>query len=1024
MKTSEKSRQIREIPMKTLLRKFITRFITAACAVVAVCFALNSEAVNLLTNPGFDQSPGFTGWSAHSTETWSYAVHTDVSLSSPDSCWQQGLYGNGGAPNTYISYVYQKISSSAGYTYSADAWFTQFAFGSSDGGDNGSCGLYGDNMALYSTNALNTGYYEDGWVEVQFLSSSNTILADYKSAIINPAKVHALAASGATTTNITATSTNAYLNWFDVPVTNQYNPTAIVVNGDPDPGNFTGAPLSSGPTNTIPSGIMTAPPGTVYVQFMLNLCQTSFSSGAPHWDNCTLNQLSGFQPSVIGNITPSGGKLFNIANTSFTFNVSSGAGTTVASNAIQVVENGADVSKRLTFSGNSANWNVTLPGLTSNNVYTMAITVDNSAGLVSSAGARFDTFDPNSFIVAAEDYNFNGGSFIQNPIPTNSPGPNTYFGTLGVSNTDYEIFSGSGVSGGGNNLIPNYPNRNTDTAWQIPGDPNLPLYIAQSNAAIYNVNISYNNPGNWYMYTRNPYPSGTYYQVYARMSDGGSATVGGSETLQLVTSGAGTATFTTTNLGYFVLNGATLGWTPDWNTYYWVPLGQDGSGLNPTVVNLPPGQQTLQVISGNGCNLIDLVFVQIPALGLPPFIKNFNPPILTPGQNVFVSTNTLTFTISSLISTVASNNIQTYINGVSVPETFTGSSSNWTVSVPLNGIANQPSITFAISAVDNNGLSNGVAGTFDTFSQNNLMIEAGDFDFNGGQWIDNPLETATTTAAANSYYGYPGNNLANAAVYGVDFTTTNTTTLETYNYRFDGNGPGGFAAAGTEVTSDFLRSKLINVGPSAVAPFEYVPGEPVPTTNSDYDVGWWPPGTWLNYTRTFPTNKYNVYGRLASDTPYSGATLGVVTVGRGTSSQTTQVLGTFSDANASGFQSWHWVPLMTNGQMAVVTLGGAQTLKVTAPPGSATGSMNSHFYMFVPFSAVAPFSISASASGGTVSIKIPTQSGHSYTVYYSTSLSPASWLTLSSGITGDGTVKTVTDSTTGGAQRFYRVAAQ
>src|SRR5579862_8730990 len=239
MKTPEKTRQIMENPLKTHLKSFAARCIAATCAALAVCFALNSHAANILTNPGFDGPPaGLNGWSAHSTEGWSYAAHADTFISSPDSCWQQGLYGNGGAPNTYISYVYQKVAAAPGYTYSADAWFTQYVFGSTDGGDNGSCGLYGDNMALYSTNVSNTGYYEDGWVEVQFLSSSNTILADYKSGIINPALVHSLAASGATTTNVTATSTNAILNWFDVKVTNQYNPSTIVLNGDPDPGDF------------------------------------------------------------------------------------------------------------------------------------------------------------------------------------------------------------------------------------------------------------------------------------------------------------------------------------------------------------------------------------------------------------------------------------------------------------------------------------------------------------------------------------------------------------------------------------------------------------------------------------------------------------------------------------------------------------------------------------------------------------------------------------------------------------------
>src|SRR2546425_9621711 len=32
----------------------------------------------------------------------------------------------------------------------------------------------------------------------------------------------------------------------------------------------------------------------------------------------------------------------------------------------------------------------------------------------------------------------------------------------------------------------------------------------------------------------------------------------------------------------------------------------------------------------------------------------------------------------------------------------------------------------------------------------------------------------------------------------------------------------------------------------------------------DYDVGWTETGEWLNYTRTFPTGKYYVYGRLSS----------------------------------------------------------------------------------------------------------------------------------------------------------------
>jgi hypothetical protein len=247
-------------------------------------------------------------------------------------------------------------------------------------------------------------------------------------------------------------------------------------------------------------------------------------------------------------------------------------------------------------------------------------------------------------------------------------------------------------------------------------------------------------------------------------------------------------------------------------------------------------------------------------------------------------------------------------------------------------------------------------------------------------------------------------------MYGVDYTTSNTITGETFVYRLDNS-------AGTEANTDFLRSRFINAG--------QVPGEALGTTNTDYDVGWWSAGTWLNYTRTFPSNQYNIYGRLAFSGPYSGATMDLVTSGRGTMTQTTQLLGTFSDPNANGFQNWHWVPLMgTNGQIAAVSLAGVQALKVTAPPGPDSGSLNANYYMFVP--TVAPFSISATVSSGTVTIHFPTQTGHSYTVYYSSSLSPASWQTLSGGIgiAGDGTMKTVNDSTSGGAQRFYKVLAQ
>ena len=722
-----------------------------------------------------------------------------------------------------------------------------------------------------------------------------------------------------------------------------------------------------------------------------------FNHAGGNGSDVGFNNLTVAPELTINNISPDDTKaLFNATNTmSFGINSPSAA---VTANGIVLTLNGVNVSSNLVISGGgTGNVTARYTNLLLNTIYIGQINVTNVSGEGVSAPVRFDTFSSNYFTWEAEDFDFSSGHFIDNAvISTNSP--NSYYNQVGVSNVDEYVL----------NYSTNQPHGwrpNDQVATDLANDAPRAQFTA---VGIPDYLVGYFNTSNWVNYTRT-FPSGTY-NIYGRLANGN----GGLANCYLaeVTSGQGTTSQAATQLGNFQFSAR------GWNSFDFIPLS-DAWG-NQLVVQLS-GQTTLRVTSGplgGGVNMN--FFMLAPGTNTPPAIANIYPDGSVPFQN----SNSLTFTVSSAVSTVSTNNIQVTLNGINVsPQlTFTGSATNWQVGLPLS---QQGSYAMTITATDAAGHSHSYSETFDTFSQNNFMIEAGDFDFNGGQWIDNPLETATLNGATNSYYYYPGNNPANGAVYGVDFTTTNVTASETYFYRVESTGPGGNPPVGTETNFDFLRSKLINVGPGAQPPFEYVPGQPVPNTNTDFDVAWWPPGTWLNYTRTFPSNTYNIYGRLANGAPYSECDDEPGDVGRGTSSQTTQLLGNFSDADANGFQSWHWVPLVgTNGQPAVVTLSGAQTLKVTAPPGSATGSLNAHFYMFVPFSAVAPYSISATVSAGVVSIKIPTQSGHSYSVYYSTSLNPTSWQTLATGISGDGTVKTVTDSTTGGAERFYRAGAQ
>ena len=110
-----------------------------------------------------------------------------------------------------------------------------------------------------------------------------------------------------------------------------------------------------------------------------------------------------------------------------------------------------------------------------------------------------------------------------------------------------------------------------------------------------------------------------------------------------------------------------------------------------------------------------------------------------------------------------------------------------------------------------------------------------------------------------------------------------------------------------------------------------------------------------------------------------------------------------------------------NGQIVLASLGGVETLKATAPPGSVTGSLNANFYMFVP--AIQSVNVSASLSGSTLSLQFATQSGVSYTVLRNSSLSGGSWSAVAGPIAGDGTTKTVMVGASG-AVAFYKLLIQ
>jgi hypothetical protein len=286
------------------------------------------------------------------------------------------------------------------------------------------------------------------------------------------------------------------------------------------------------------------------------------------------------------------------------------------------------------------------------------------------------------------------------------------------------------------------------------------------------------------------------------------------------------------------------------------------------------------------------------------------------------------------------------------------------VSCPL-----APSVVYTavLTVKDNNNLGATTTVNFDTMSADGYTWEVEDYDYDSGQFFDNPQ--------VNFYLGAAGTD-------GIDCLDT-------------GNGGSGMYRnnmTATEVCGDLVRPQYASPG------------------NLDYDVGYTAANEWLNYTRTFPTGKFNVYLRAARGNAGT-ATMGLqqVTGGWGTSNQITASLGSFNIPTTGSWQSYGWVALRDgNGSPVAVTLGGTNTLRLTE------GGGNLNFLLLAP-----ALVLDATTSGGSIHLSFGTQPGFNYTVRYTDNLAGGTWNDLST-VTGDGTIKTASDVTSGPG-RFYRL---
>jgi len=354
------------------------------------------------------------------------------------------------------------------------------------------------------------------------------------------------------------------------------------------------------------------------------------------------------------------------------------------------------------------------------------------------------------------------------------------------------------------------------------------------------------------------------------------------------------------------------------------------------------------------------------------------------GSSLFQYTNALNFSAISPAG-IATSNIIVTINGVNVTNLiFTGSATGWNVSYA--GLTFNGFYTITITVKDNAGNIVSSGGSFDTFNPSTYTFEAEDFDYtsNGvsGLFIDDPQTDA--------YF-----NLG--SVGGIDFSNS-ILGQGTATYR-----PQGLE---TEGGGDLVRPA-------------YATGQ------IDYDVGFNNGGTgnWGNYTRTYPAGIYNIYMRAASPngSPLTtdSASLSVVTSGRGTLNQAVTKLGTFSVPNSGGWQTYTWVPLKdVHGNYLQITNNGTiKTLRATTD----NGGYNVNFYALVPAGNI--FDLTALVSGSSVQLLFPTQTGLTYQVQYKNNLTDSSWTVLSTSVTGNGLMQTISDPASGSG-RFYRVFVQ
>jgi fibronectin type 3 domain-containing protein len=950
---------------------------------------------NQLVNPGFELTPSATGWTRITGTGGASAGSINVITASPTTTYDNSTTGECPQdPAALLVTTHNGTNVGNIYNYSGsgsiNSWSQQV--GATPG-------------SAWAASAWTLAGHEDlsgpnvFWYEVDFLNAGGTILASYESFGIS---------------NLVCAGLNPIPldTWVSLAVTNQMQVTA---------GTNTGVIIG----NTGLSGAMTAPPGTVTANFQAIFQDIGGHGGSMYLDDCDLDLIAGPVPPTITAVTNTINGAVLVTNTSLTVTAKSSTGTITNAQAILTTHGLTGATNTVTNNLNSTTFGlgtataiITNP-LSPNLVYKVTILATDNNGNSATTSATFDTIAP-VLVIEASDFNFSGGSFYDTP----ANGGLALFATapLGVSETDYQKAANGSQAADGSYY------RKTDAIICGPAAPNAGgtgteqkflIAAANGDTTDIEVEVGYNSVGNWLDFTRTygsgtpgvgvSAPAGTYNIWVYEATDGS----GAQDSMSLVTpSPVTSSTQTNTAIGTFSLTDG------GWNTFEYVPCVDNYGNL--VSVNLSGVATLRDTIVGN------------PNIGF--YMLTPVTPVLTPGLQYsypdglhpFEPTNHFTFTVGpNNGAAIASSGISLVLNGVNVtPElTLTKSGTSWVGSYPIASNAVYSGTLSITNTAAPAPLYTVINLGFDTFSISNYQWEANDYDFstnNGTVWIsglfiDNPIPTCDVVNyaagdyfATNSYFGYPTGftpgkdpqGKGAVAQQGIDINFANDGEGAANEiYRADGVGA---VLAPDYVRPKFLAEQAVYSDPNII---------PI-------NIGYYNGGDWMNYTRHYPTNTYNIWGRLAGGAgPFSGTTLSMVTSGVGTANQTVTVLGSFTDPNPIGWETFQWIPLLNaNGTPVIVSLGGLATLRVTSG-----GNIDPEFYMLTP--TTTPIQLTAALAGNQIKIAIPTLIGHSYTLLSTTNLNTQIWTQVGSAIVGNGAVQTVSEPATG-QQAYYQVSVQ